>query len=227
MDPLVLSILWLLITLAIASGSVLVGKKYGVAYPIAVMASLVVIANVVASKLVVLGPVTVTAGILVYSSTFLITDLLSELWGKEEARRAVWAGFYGALAFTVTVWITLAWQSPPYAAEVAAAFDVALGLAPRVVLASMIAYLISQHLDVYVFHVLKRLTNDKHLWLRNNASTVLSQLVDSVLFATVAFAGVYPVVPLILGAWVAKIGIALVDTPFVYAISHVARRIKP
>lgn len=218
--------LWLLATFFIASFSVLIGKKYGVAYPIAIMASLIVIANVLAPKIVILGPLTVTAGILVYSSTFLITDLLSELWGKEEARRAVWAGFYSSVAFVISVWIALLWESPLFAGEMAESFSTVLGLAPRIVLGSMIAYLISQHFDVFAFDYLKRRTGGRHLWLRNNASTMGSQLIDSIVFVTIAFYGIFPLMPLILGTWIAKTVIALVDTPFVYVIRAAAKRME-
>lgn len=227
MVPLWLVFIWLCVTLGIAAGSALLGKKYGVAYPVATLATLVVLANVFAPKLVVLGPLTVSAGILVYSATFLITDLLSELWSKDDARRAVWAGFYGSIALVATVWITLAWPSPSYGQDIATAFDTALGLTPRVVLASMVAYLVSQHLDVTLFHYLKRVTHKKHLWLRNNASTIVSQLVDSVLFASVAFYGLYPLLPLIAGTWVVKVGIALIDTPFVYGVRWLTKHSLP
>lgn len=225
MEQVALVFLWLLATLFIASFSVLIGKRYGVEYPIAVMAALIVIANVLAPKIVVLGPLTVTAAILIFSSTFLLTDLIAELWGKDEARKAVWAGFYGNVAFVIAAWIAVAWQAPPFATEIAQSFNEVLGLAPRIVFASMVAYLVSQHFDIFAFQFLKRITNGKHLWLRNNASTIVSQLFDSVLFVTIAFLGVFPIFPLIISAWAAKVVIALIDTPFVYAIRALAKRV--
>ncbi|RLG68080.1 MAG: VUT family protein, partial [Methanobacteriota archaeon] len=95
-------------------------------------------------------------------------------------------------------------------------FAEVLGPAPRIVAASMVAYLVSQHHDVFAFHFWKKKTGGKHLWIRNNASTVVSQLVDSVIFITLAFYGVTPLLPLIFGQWVVKMFIAVMDTPFCY-----------
>jgi len=105
MEQIFLIFIWLLGTFLIASLSIVFGKKYGIIYPTTVLAVLVVIANIIASKIVILGPLTVPAGILVYSATFLITDLLSEIWGKKEAHQAVWAGFYANIILVISVWI--------------------------------------------------------------------------------------------------------------------------
>lgn len=158
-----LILLWTLITLAIATASILLGKRYTVAYPIAMMAVLMTLAQVLAGKMVVVGPFAVAGGTLVYAATFLITDLLSEQWGKHEARTAVWAGFYGSLVLVAMVSIVSIWPSPEFAFEGAQAWNTALALTPRIVLASLVAYLVVQHLDVWLFHALKRLTHGKHL----------------------------------------------------------------
>lgn len=219
-------LLWLIATLAIASFAGLVGKKYGVEYPIAIMASLIVVANILANKIVIVGPFTVPAGVLVYSVSFLVTDILSEKWSKSHARKAVWAGFYANVIMVVSVYIAISWTAAPFAAEQAGLFGQVLGMTPRIVLASMIAYLISQHYDVWSFHFWKKKTKGKHLWLRNNASTIVSQFVDSTLFITIAFYGIFPVVPLIIGQWVVKVAIALIDTPFMYGIIWLMDKVK-
>ncbi len=89
--------------------------------------------------------------------------------------------------------------------------------APRIAIASLIAYLVSQHHDVWAFHFWKKKTGGKFLWLRNNVSTISSQLLDSALFITIAFYGIMPIWPLILGQRAVKIIIAAIDTPFLYA----------
>lgn len=226
MEQLFLIFVWLLGTFSIASFSVVLGKKYGIIYPTTVLAALVVIANIIASKIVILGPLTVPAGILVYSATFLITDLLSEIWGKKEAHQAVWAGFYANIILVVSVWIAVAWQSAPFAIEFSEKFAEVLRLTPRIVLGSIIAYLASQHHDVWAFHFWKRKTGGKHLWLRNNASTAVSQLIDTVVFVTIAFAGIFPIVPLIIGVYVAKVAIAFIDTPFMYMILRLVKNVS-
>lgn len=227
MPDILLITLWGVITLGIAAASILLGKRYTVAYPIAMMAVLMTVANILANKIVVFGAFAVSGGVLVYSATFLITDLLSEIWGKHAARTAVWAGFYGSIFLVVMLWIVSLWPAPEFAAAGAAEFTTALALTPRVVLASLVTYLIVQHHDVWAFHWWKRKTNGRHLWLRNNASTLVSQGLDQLLFVTLAFYGVLPIIPLIIGGYLVKALVAVIDTPFMYGLRWLAERVKP
>ncbi|MBA7592383.1 queuosine precursor transporter [subsurface metagenome] len=220
-----LVIIWILATLAITSFSGVIGKKYGVEYIIAIMASLVVIANIIAGKIVVFGPFVVPAAVIVYASTFLITDILSEKWGKQEARKAVWAGFYVNIVLVVAIYIAINWTAAPFALDFSESFKSVLGIVPRVTLASMVAYLVSQHHDIYAFHWWKNLTKGKHLWLRNTASTVVSQAVDTGIFITIAFYGIMDIVPLLIGQYVVKLIIAAIDTPFIYLVSWIMDKI--
>ena len=219
-------IIWIIITLVVSSFAAVLGKRYGLSYPIAIMACLVVIANILATKIVAFGPFTVPGGVIVFSMTFLITDILSEKWGKRSARKAVWAGFYANIILVLSLYIVINWPAAPFAKDSAEMFAKLLGLTPRIVVASLVAYLISQNHDVWAFHFWKRLTKGRHLWLRNNASTIVSQFVDSVIFIVIAFYGVFPIWPLILGQWIAKTAIALLDTPFMYGILWFMKRVK-
>lgn len=226
MEQFLLIFIWLIGTFLVASFSVVLGKKYGLVYPTTLLGALVVVSNILANKIVVLGPLTVPAGILAYSATFLITDLLSEIWGKKEAHQAGWAGFYANILLVISIWIAIAWQAAPFAVEFSDKFAEVLALTPRIVLGSMIAYLISQHHDVWAFHFWKEKTKGKHLWLRNNASTLISQFIDSTVFVTVTFVGILPIVPLIFGVYAAKVAIALIDTPFMYLILRITKNIS-
>lgn len=190
------------------------------------MAALVVMANIFAVKIVSFGPFTVPAGVIVFSMTFLITDILSEKWGKAQAKKAVWVGFYANIVFVISVLIVINWPAASFAIEISDKFKEILTLTPRIAIASFLAYIVSQNHDVWAFHFWKNKTKGKHLWLRNNASTIISQLIDSVIFITIAFYGVFPVLPLILGQWVVKIIIALLDTPFMYAVVWMINKIK-
>lgn len=214
----VIILLWILATLAISSLSAVIGKRYGIGYIIAIMAALVVIANIMAGKIVVFGPFVVPAAVIVYASTFLLTDIVSEKWGKQQARKAVWAGFYANIVLVVAVFIAVKWPSAPFAKDYSDQFASVLGLVPRIVLASMVAYLLSQHHDVFAFHFWKDRTGGKYLWLRNIASTAVSQAIDTVVFITIAFYGVMDIVPLLIGQYVVKLIIAGVDTPFIYGV---------
>lgn len=223
----VIIFLWIVITFIVGSISGILGKRYGVVYPIALVSALVVMANIFANKIVQFGPFTVPAGVVVFSMTFFITDLISEKWGKKEAQQAVWAGFYSNLMLLVSIYTVIYWPPAVFAIEFSEMFSKVLALTPRIAVAGFITYLVSQHHDIWAFHFWKNKTKGKHLWLRNNASTITSQLIDSVLFITIAFYGVFPILPLILGQWVVKIIIALVDTPFLYVTIWMMDKVKP
>jgi len=219
-------IIWILTTLLVVSFAAILSKKYGVEYLIGTMAALVVTANILAVKIVVFGPFTVPAGIIVFSMTFLITDILSEKWGKKEAKKAVWVGFFANIVFVISVLIAINWPAAVFATEISEKFKDVLALTPRIAIAGWAAYIISQNHDVWAFNFWKKKTKGKYLWFRNNASTIVSQLIDSVVFVTIAFYGVFPIIPLILGLWVVKIIIAILDTPFMYLIVALMNKIK-
>jgi len=94
----------------------------------------------------------------------------------------------------------------------------------RLTIAGLVAYLLSQFHDVWAFNFWKKLTKGKYLWLRNNASTIVSQAIDAVVFMTIAYYGVFPVIPLIIGQYTGKLVLAILDTPVVYGIVYLARR---
>lgn len=138
-----------------------------------------------------------TYGALVYPLTFLLTDVLSEKYEKQEVLKVVRYGVILAVVPTILV------------------SDI------RIALASITAFFVVQHLDVHIFHALKD-RFPRYWWLRNNASTLTSQLVDTVIFFTLAFAFEMPwvaIVKLILGDYMIKVIMALLDTPFFYAIA--------
>ncbi len=106
------------------------------------------------------------------------------------------------------------------------AYDTILGSVPRIVLASMVAYLVSQHHDVWAFHFWRNITKGKFLWLRNNASTMVSQGIDTVLFISIAFIGTVPtnvLLSMLVGQYVMKLVIALLDTPLCYILVGLIR----
>ena len=169
------------------------------------------------------------AGTIAYSVTFPITDIVDEVYGKRWAYRIVWGGLAAELAMLGLAVADSFIPPAPFMteAEVACAERV-LGLQARIVLASVVAYLVSQHHDVWAFWKWRELTRGRWLWLRNNASTAVSQLIDSTLFTTIAFAGLVPpgaLLSMILTMWLAKVIIAAADTPFVYLGVSLLRRV--
>ena len=212
-------ILWILGLLAICTVAAVVAKKHGVEYLIGLFAGAVVITAVIAGKVVVVGPFTLSAAILVFSVTFFLTDTISEFWGKEAATKAVWAGFIADLLLLFAVYIAIKWQPASFWAG-QEAFVQTLGTTARITLASLTAYIVAQNHDVWAYHFLKKLTGGKHLWLRNNLSTALSQVIDSVIFISIAFLGIAPVMPMIISTVVIKFLVAALDTPFLYAVRY-------
>lgn len=183
-----------------------------------------VITNIEVTKCVDMFGMSVTLGNVIYSSTFLATDILSERHGGKDARTAVWIGFFCSIAFTVIIQISMLFE-PNSHDLVSASMDNIFGLLPRLCIASLIAYLVSNLLDTYVYDYIKRRC-PKHLWLRNNAATFVSQFVDNIIFTAIAWIGVYDLstmVELGITSLFIKWAIALCDTPFLY----VARKIKP
>ena len=189
-------------------------------------ATLLIVANIMAVKLISIGPWVVPVAVIAYPFTFLVTDTISEIYGRHMATRIVWFGFIMNLLMVALLYLGKVippasfWQGQD-------AYNRILGAVPRIVFASMIAYLLSQHHDVFAFHFWRKRTNGKHLWLRNNASTMVSQGIDSVLFITIAFIGVVPINVLfnMIGVqYVIKLCIALADTPICYLLVGLLRR---
>ncbi|MBT9148808.1 MAG: Inner membrane protein YhhQ [Dehalococcoidia bacterium] len=179
-----------------------------------------------AAKLISIFGFTVDAGIIAYPLTFLFTDIVCEVWGKRTATRVVWVGFFANMLMMLLIWIGgILPPSPQWGNQ--EAYQSVLGSVPRIVFASMAAYLISQHHDVFAFQFWRRKTRGRWLWMRNNFSTIVSQGLDTVVFGTIAFYGVVPlnvlVGEIILVQYIIKIAVALLDTPFCYLLVGWAR----
>ena len=183
-------------------------------------------ANVIASKVVTIFGFAAPAGIIVYPVTFMVTDVVSEVYGKQHSKRVVWSGFAMMLLLLGITRIAIVLPSAPFYHQ-QEAFRKIFGASNRIILASLVAYLASQTCDVALFHFWKNVTNSRHLWIRNNLSTMASQLLDTILFILIAFYGTYALsdcVRLIGGQYLFKFLFAILDTPFVYLGVWWARR---
>jgi len=182
--------------------------------------------NIQVLKTVELFGLTTTLGNVLYASVFLATDLLSEFYGKKEARKGVLLGFVALVMMVGYMQIALLFQ--PSVDDFAQPHLSALfGFMPRIALASMVAYLVSQLHDVWAFHAIRQRTGGKLLWLRNNLSTMISQLLDSAIFCTIAFWGMFPMevfLEIMLSTYVIKIVVAGLDTPFIYLAKRIFSR---
>ena len=199
-------------------------------YLAAIFIAALVVCNLIANKFITidLGFKTfiISAGVLPYPITFLITDILSEIYGKKKTARIVWAGF-GASLFVLGVLLLAqqftAIEGSPLDDDT---FNKVFGNSWRVIFASMTAYLCAQLIDVRIYHFWKEKTAGKHLWLRNNFSTVFSQLVDTTLVVCVLFLGIRSnseIIQFILDGWLFKMLCAFIDTPALYAATAIIR----
>lgn len=192
----------------------------------AIFLTSLLVANVVSSKIVSFWGLTVPAAIVAYPLTFLMTDVIGEIWGKEEANKTVKLGFICQMISLALIGGAILLPVAPFA-DNQAQFAAILGSSFRVVFASMIGYLVSQSWDVWIFHKVRDAYIKKHgstkggRWLWNNASTMTSQIIDTAIFITIAFIGVVPNIwTMILSQYLVKFVYALLDTPFFYLLTR-------
>ncbi len=187
-------------------------------------AAAVIIANIQVLKIVEVFGLETALGNVIYASIFLSTDILNENHTKKDAQKAVWIGFFVLIATTILMQITLQFN-PSENDFINEHITAIFSLMPRIAIASLIAYFISQNHDVWFYAKLKKKDKTKRLWLRNNLSTITSQLLDNVLFALIAFVGVFSwstIGQIFLTSLILKVLVAACDTPFLY----LARKIK-
>jgi len=179
------------------------------------------VSNIIAAKVIVLWKLELPAAVIIYPFTFLFTDIIGELYGKDEGNRTVWYGFLASIFAMVIIYAGMLLPPASFMAKQQSAYEILLGPNRRIVAASLFAYLCSQKHDVWAFHFLKDLTNRRHKWLRNNLSTIASQFVDTTIFITLAFWGTVPHLgKMIVSQYLVKVLIALLDTPLFYALTR-------
>jgi queuosine precursor transporter len=193
-----------------------------------IFVGLLILANIVAVKLFSIGDsIMLPAAVIVYIFTYPLIDVIVEVYGKKEGQRTVRAGLVTQILALIFITITVHLPAAPVFND-QASFETILNGSFRVILASLISYTVSQNLDVFVFNKLKSRHGVKKLWLRNNASTMLSQLIDTTVFITIAFYGTMPIAilgTLIITQYLFKFIAAIMTTPLVYILVAVARKL--
>ncbi|MEE4255533.1 MAG: queuosine precursor transporter [Bacteroidales bacterium] len=169
-----------------------------------------------------------SAGIIPYPVTFLVTDIISEIYGRKMANRVVLAGLFASLFMLGIIIVASYAPATDFSPISDAQFDTVFGFTFIAVAASLIAYLLAQFLDVQIFHFWKRKTKGKHLWFRNNASTFSSQFVDT--FTVLLLLCTFDVIEwelfglLLLNGYMFKVMVALLDTPVIYVMVWAVRK---
>ena len=186
----------------------------------------IILCNIQVIKFIKMFGITTTLGNLLYGGIFWATDMLSEIYGKKEAKKGVFIGFVTLFTMTIIMYFAILFKPAPIDTmhpHIKAIFS----FLPRIAFASLIAYLASQLHDVWGFHFLKEKTKGKHLWLRNNVSTIFSQGIDSAVFTLIAFYGVVPIeefLQILITTYVFKLIVAVFDTPFIYMGRSIAMK---
>jgi hypothetical protein len=218
-------LLWLTTLILDLGGTVILYRLFGKAGLQVAIATAIILANLQGPKLTVIFGLQTSLGVIFYSSIFFATDVLSENYGKVEANKAVRMGF--AVSVIVLVMLSFALLYLPsdrpgsaeFSRNIHNAFATIVDYTPRFIFGSLLAYYVSQSFDVWAFHKIKTLTGDRWLWLRNNLSTMSSQVIDTSIYALVVWWGIVDLrTAIALGAakYVFKIAIALIDTVFIY-----------
>ncbi len=175
----------------------------------------------ISAKITTILSLTFTVGALSYAITFAISDVISEVFGRKEANKLIYFGWVAYLLVVVFSFVAVKLPPADFWVSNQPSYELVLGIVPRIILGSLCSYTISQYHDIWAFHFWKKITKDKYLWLRNNLSTFTSQFIDTLIFILVAFYGIVPndaLFGLIIGQYLFKLLIAIIDTPMVYLI---------
>lgn len=195
-------------------------RKYGRSdLLIGLYVTFILVAQILAAKVAEfnLGFKTFTgpAGIIIFSVTFLLTDIVNEKFGRKETHKMIGIAFISQVAMIFFFWIGTKLPAASYW-TLQKSWEQIFGLVPRITMASWIAFLISENADAYIFSWFKKITKGEHLWIRNVFSTIPALLIDSLIFIPLAFLGTLPILPLIIGQTTIKWIIGIINIPFMY-----------
>ncbi|MCO4095441.1 queuosine precursor transporter [Macrococcoides canis] len=178
-----------------------------------------IIANIQVTKSVELFGITATLGNVLFASIYLATDILNDRYGRQVAKKAVWLGFSSAIIMTILMTISL--QFNPAANDIAQqSLETLFGVVPRIVLGSIVAYIIGQYVDVYLFNLIKkRFSSNRTFFIRAYGSTVFSSIIDTALFTLIAFTGLMPgnvLFEIFITTYIFKLLSTILNIPFGY-----------
>ena len=187
----------------------------------------VIVANIQVTKTIEIFGLEATLGNIVYATSFLATDILNENYGRKSATKAVWIGFFALICMTVMMNLAL-WFVPAESDFAQESLRTIFSIMPRIAAGSLVAYGVSQFHDVWAYNFWKgRRPQRRYIWIRNNLSTMVSQLIDTVLFVFIAFYGIFEggvLLQIALSTYLLKWLVAAADTPFIYWARSIKER---
>lgn len=188
-----------------------------------------VVSNIIAVKLVALGGLVFPAALVLFPLSYILGDVLTEVYGYATARRVIWLGFLCNLVAVVAIAVGQALPPAPFWAENQSAYERILGYTPRLLVASFLAYLVGEFTNALVLARMKIATRGRWLWTRTIGSTVVGQGLDSLVFISVAFLGTLPPGALgtaVLTQWLLKVGYEALATPLTYVVVNHLKRVE-
>jgi len=194
----------------------------------AVFVAVLLISNVASSKILLLGPFTFDGGTILFPISYIFGDILTEVYGYRRSRRVIWTGF-GCAALLAVVLAIVGALPPAPGWENQEAYIAILGLTPRIVLGSLVAYSAGEFSNSYILAKMKIWTRGRWLWMRTIASTVVGEGVDTLLFVGIAFYGTLApalLLSVVLSNYVFKVGLEALATPVTYAITNFLKRVE-
>ncbi|MGE5474985.1 MAG: queuosine precursor transporter [Ignavibacteriales bacterium] len=187
---------------------------------IGLFVAVLIISNIVSTKIVALGPFTFDGGTILFPIVYIFGDVITEVYGFKGSRRIIWTGFFSLLLMSVIIWIV---GVIPAARDwnLQQSYNAILMTAPRIAIASMIAYWLGEFLNSFVLAKMKVWTKGKHLWTRTIGSTVFGELVDTLSFCLIAFAGILPIsllISVMVSNYIFKVLYEIIATPLTYIV---------
>jgi queuosine precursor transporter len=196
---------------------------------VTVFVTALIVSNIIAVKPIQLGDLILPAAVILFPVSYIVGDVLTEVYGYAQARRVIWLGFACNLLAVTVIWISQALPPAAYWVDNQAAFEAILGFAPRLLVASFLAYLVGEFANAAVLAKLKVATGGRFLWMRTIGSTLVGQGLDSTVFITVAFWGVMPpeIIPtVIVTQWLVKTAYEALATPLTYLVVNNLKRVE-
>ncbi|MCC6456138.1 MAG: queuosine precursor transporter [Caldilineaceae bacterium] len=201
-------------------------RYYDVA--VALFVASLLTANIISVKLIVIGPLTLPAGVVIFPVSYILGDILTEVYGFRYARRAIWLGFAGNVIAVLAIWLTGVLPAPAFW-QGQEAYSTILGFTPRLLLASFVAYLVGEFANSSVLAKMKVWSQGRHLWARTIGSTLVGQGLDSLIFIGIAFSGQMAapaLISAIFSQWLFKSLYEIIATPLTYLVVNTLKRVE-
>lgn len=185
-----------------------------------VFVTCLLISNIIAGKIIEIAGITLPAAVILFPVAYIFGDILTEVYGFERARQVIWIGFLANIFMVIVFAITIALPSPEFWKN-QNAYTLVLGFTPRLVAASLVAYFVGEFSNSLVLSRMKILTQGRWLWTRTIGSTLVGEAIDTVLFITIAFGGLFPgavIGSMIIAQYLWKVGYETLATPLTYML---------